>query len=292
MEGMTTGLALVVKKETAGELDTNIADIEKFVTERIQEYNPDLFDGDADRAKKARAELNKGKKQLADTRKEVIDRLMKPYQDFEERCKALERLIDTASGKLDAIVKIKESEEKEAKRKLVEAEWATRNFDLVPLEKVFNDKWLNKTYKMTDISKEMKVIIDRIYKELELLEREEDFETLKAHYLITLDLAETLAYGSELKEKRELAQKESEGRGERLHEERIAEQKRELAEDVKSHAQKSAMSSLVSQALEEEVEVSVEDYTITLSVTEAQLLAVRDYLNQQGIEHECRKLEF
>ena len=217
---------------------------------------------------------------------------MKPYQDFEERCKALERLIDTASGKLDAIVKIKESEEKEAKRKLVEAEWATRNFDLVPLEKVFNDKWLNKTYKMTDISKEMKVIIDRIYKELELLEREEDFETLKAHYLITLDLAETLAYGSELKEKRELAQKESEGRGERLHEERIAEQKRELAEDVKSHAQKSAMSSLVSQALEEEVEVSVEDYTITLSVTEAQLLAVRDYLNQQGIEHECRKLEF
>lgn len=262
MGSITESLALVVRKETVGTLDTNIADIETFVTERIKDYAPESYMGDADMAKKDRAELNKGKKTLADARKAVIDRVMQPYRDFEDRCKALERLIDDASGKLDAIVKVKENEEKQAKRALIETEWQTRKFDLVPLDKVFNPKWLNKTFRMTDISQEMKVIIDKIYRELQILEKEEDFDTLKAHYLISLDLAETLAYGTELKEAREAAKKEAEERAEREHNERITEQKKELAQEQSAYVKRNSMHSLVSQALEEEIPASsVEEYT-------------------------------
>lgn len=293
MEKISSSLSLVVKKETVGVLETNIEDLEKFVTERIKDYAPDSYMGDADSAKKDRAELNKAKKSLGDARKSVIDRLMEPYRDFENRCKSLEKLIDTASGKLDEIVKVKENEEKEAKHNLIKIEWDSRNFDLVSLEKVFNPKWLNKTYKMTDVSKEMTEVIEKVYKDLKTIEKfADDADTLKAHYLMCLDIGDTLDYGEELQKKRELAQKEAEGRGVREHEERITEQKRELEQEQKQVNKSSAMQSLIADALEEEVETPVDEYTITVNVTPTQLLGIKNYLNMQSIEFECRKLEF
>lgn len=299
---MTESLTLVVRKEVAGVLDTNISEIENFVTERIKDYAPESYMGDADMAKKDRAELNKGKKLLGDARKAVIDRVMKPYRDFESRCKALEGLIDTASGKLDAIVKEKENEEKEAKRALIQTEWDSRNFDLVPLDKVFNPKWLNKTYKLTDIANEMSAIIERTYKDLKTIERTykdlktekfaDDAETLKAHYLMCLDIGDTLDYGEELKKKRELAEREAKERAEREHIEHVNEQKKELAQEQEDFARKSSMAGLVADASGEELEPAIGEYVLNVSVTESQLLGIKNYLNMQGIEFECRSLEF
>ena len=294
-ETISTALTLVVKKEVAGELDTNIGDIENFVTERIKEYTPDKFEGNADEAKKKRAELNKGKKQLGDTRQAVIDRLMQPYRDFEARCKNLESMIDDASGKLDAIVKSKEAEEKEAKRALVQTEWSTRNFDLVPFEVILerNPKWLNKTCKMTDISKEMGAIIKKIHADLETIENNsDDAETLKAHYLMCLDLGETLSYGEELRKNRELAEQEAAQRPEREHRERLAEQQKEIQQESKDNQGRAKMSSLVSEALEMEVEATVSEYTFSVSVTASQLTGIKNYLTMQGIEYECNELIF
>jgi hypothetical protein len=290
---MTESLTLVVRKEVAGVLDTNISEIENFVTERIKDYAPESYMGDADMAKKDRAELNKAKKALGEARKSVIDRLMKPYRDFESRCKALEGLIDTASGKLDAIVKEREAEEKEAKRALIQTEWDSRNFDLVPLDKVFNPKWLNKTYKLTDIANEMTVIIERTYKDLKTIEKfADDAETLKAHYLMCLDIGDTLDYGEELKKKRELAEREAKERAEREHIEHVNEQKKELAQEQKDFARKSSVAGLVADASGEELEPAIGEYVLNVSVTESQLLGIKNYLNMQGIEFECRSLEF
>lgn len=294
MGKISESLALVVRNETAGTLDTNIEDIEKFVTERIKDYSPESYMGDADAARKDRAELNKAKKTLGDTRRAVIDRLMQPFVDFESRCKGLEKLIDTASSKLDAIVKEKENEEKEAKRKLIECEWSSRKFDLFPLEKVFDKRWLNKTYKLTDVAEDMTAIINRTYKDLKAIEKfSDDAETMKAHYLICLDIADTLDYGEELKKKRELAKKEEAEREGREHDERIAEQRREVADAQKDVARKDAMAGLVAEACGEPVqEPEKREFTITVSVTDLQLVGIKNYLTMQGIEYECNELEF
>ncbi|MBR6081203.1 MAG: DUF1351 domain-containing protein [Treponema sp.] len=293
MGKISESIALVVRNETAGTLDTNIADIEKFVTERIKDYSPDTYMGDADAAKKDRAELNKAKKTLGDTRRAVIDRLMQPFVDFESRCKGLEKLIDDASSKLDAIVKARENEEKDAKRKLIQAEWDSRKFDLFSLDKVFTPKWLNKTFKMADVAAEIGAIIDRTYRDLKTIEKfSSDADTLKAHYLMNLDIADTLDYGEELKKKRELAAREAETRKARVHEERIEEQKKEVCMEAADAARSSSMASLVANALEFDVEPSESEYTITVSVTEAQLLGIKNYLTMQGIEYECNELVF
>ena len=296
---MRESLELVVKNESLGVLETNISDIENFVCTRIKDYAPENYMGDADEAKKDRAELNKAKKQLAETRKRIIERLMKPYIDFENRCKNLEKLIDKASCALDEIVKTKENEEKQAKRMLIETEWQKHNFDLFSLDKVFNPKWLNKTYKITDISNEITIIIDRTYKDLQTIEKYSDnAQMLKAHYLMCLNIGDTLDYGEELKKKKELARKEAEEREKREHEAKINEQKKELALEVLEHSRKTAMENLVAQAAadnNESVEipkVEVEEYVFTVKVTEGQLLGLKNFLTGQSITYECEKIVF
>ena len=173
-------LDLVVIEKSAGTLETNIDELEKFIDARLEDYTPDKFKGNADSAKKKRAELNSGREKLKRSRIDLINELMKPYSDFEERCKTLEKKIDKASAALDEIVKTKENEEKENKRKKIELFWKTKEFDLFPLDKIFNEKWLNKTYKESDILDEMDSVIERTYKDLKTIEKFDDADTLKA----------------------------------------------------------------------------------------------------------------
>ena len=131
-------LELRVTKNVVGVLETNIEQLEAYVTAKLEEYNPESYFGDADMARKDRAELNNSKKVLSQARIQLMRELMKPYSDFETRCKNLEKMIDTASGKLDDIVKTKEEEEKTAKKIRITEIWNSRNFTVVSLEKIFN----------------------------------------------------------------------------------------------------------------------------------------------------------
>ena len=113
-------LEMVVTEKSVGFLQTNIRGLELYIEKRLEDYKPENYMGDADLAKKDRTELNKAKDKMGKARRELIAELMKPYSDFEERCKALEKKIDLASRALDEIVKVKENEEKENKRKTIE----------------------------------------------------------------------------------------------------------------------------------------------------------------------------
>lgn len=286
-------LELVVTKNVVGVLETNIAQLEDYVNQKLAEYNPEQYKGDADSAKKDRAELNNSKKFLSQARINLMKELMKPYSDFETRCKNLEKKIDSVSSQLDEIVKEKESEEKQKKKDFVCAIWESKNFDLVPIEKIFNQKWLNKTVKEKDISDEMDSIIKKIYSDLKIIERcGEDSETLKAHYLISLDLDETLAYGDELKETRKLAEEEAKNRDEREHNEKIAEQKKEVAEEALNIVRQESVSDLVSQALEVDTISTVKEYVVSIKATDEQLLKLKSACNEIGIEYSVEELEF
>ena len=290
-------LDLIVIEKTVGTLDTNIAELEKFVDERLKEYDPKKFEGDADTAKKKRAELNTAKQKLTRSRIDLIKELMKPYNDFEERCKALEKKVDTASGLLDEIVKIKEQEEKDSKRNAIELIWANKNFDLFPLDKIFNPKWLNKTYKESDISKEMDEVIAKTYKDLKTIEGFSDIaDVLKAHYLICLDIGDTLDYGEELKKQNEIAQKEKAERAEREHEEKIRQQKLESYAEEQEKEQNAPIADLASLALaqtgHEAPKEIRKEYVFTVKVFDSELADLKNTLNNLGIEFSVQELSF
>lgn len=291
---MTNALELKVTKNVVGVLETNIEQLENYVNGKLDEYKPELYKGDADAAKKDRAELNNSKKFLSATRINLMRELMKPYEDFETRCKALEKKIDTASGLLDDIVKAKESEAKTKKKMRCEELWLSKNFTLFPLEKVFNQKWLNKTAKESDISAEMDAIIERTYANLKTIEEHfSDSETLKAHYLITLNIEETFGYGEELEKKRKVAEEEAKKRAEREHEQKIAEQKQDVRSEYADRLENADVERIAAQALgNPEPKAVVKEYVVSIRATEEQLLRLKNGCNSLGIEYSIEELVF
>lgn len=294
-------LELVATKTVAGSLETNIGQLELYVDAKLEEYKPELYAGDADSARKDRAEINGGIKALSQKRIAIMKELMKPFADFEERCKVLEAKMKSAVVSLDGIVKEKERKEKDAKRAEIELEWQNRNFSLFALEKIFDSRWLNKTCKMSEVRRGMDEAIERTYKDLKTIERfGSDAETLKAHYLDTLDIGETLDYGEELEKNRKKVAQEAAEREIREHEQKLNEQRRGLQEEQKIAASVNRMSALVSAALDEETKPETElppkaeakTFALTVRTTQTQMMCIKDYLCKSGIEYECREIVF
>lgn len=294
-------LELVATKTVAGTLETNIEQLELYVDAKLEEYKPELYAGDADSARKDRAEINGGIKALSQKRIAIMNELMKPFAIFEARCKALEAKMKAASGALDEIVKEKERKEKDAKRADIELEWQNRNFNLFALEKIFDSRWLNKTCKMSEVRRGMDEAIERTYKDLKTIERfGSDAETLKAHYLDTLDIGETLDYGEELEKNRKKVAQEAAERETREHEQKLDEQRRGLQEEQKIEASVNRMSALVSAALDEEPKPETElppkaeekTFVLTVRTTRTQMMCIKDYLLKSDIEYECREIVF
>ena len=200
----TKELTLVVKEKTIGSLVTNAIEIQNFVKARIQDYNPDNYTGTAEQAKKDRAELNKAAEKLNSERLALEKEFNKPFEEFKAIVNDTCKLIKDASLKIDAVVKAADDKAKEEKKAQIEAYWKDCNFDLVSLEKIFNPKWYNKTFKFLDIQEEINDRITQIKNDLSAIEDfGTDVDTLKPLYLSTLNLQATLSKGAELKANRE-----------------------------------------------------------------------------------------
>lgn len=286
-------LELKVTKNVVGVLETNIGQLEAYVTAKLAEYDPESYFGDADMAKKDRAELNNSKKVLSQARIQLMKELMKPYSDFETRCKNLEKMIDSASGKLDEIVKAKEEQEKTAKRIRITEIWNSRNFTLIPLDRVFNPKWLNKTCKESDIIAEIDVGIARIYDDLKKIEKYAepcDADTIKSHYLDCLDIGDALDYGEQLAKNRKIVQQEAAEREQREHNAEVERQRKEEYWENVNKEKNDNLSDLASAALEIPEEPKpkqpmYKEYTVTISATEEQISHLKSAMTALGITY-------
>ena len=286
-------LELLVLNQQVGHLNTNIEVLERMVEARLQDYTPEKYKGDVDGAKKDKAELNKARDKIKRARIDLMSELMQPYQDFENRCKTLERKIDEASSALNEIVKVREEEERQAKKDKITELWGSKNFNLFPLEKIYADRWGNKTCKLSDIEVEIDNIIKRTYSDLKIIEKYvEEADIIKAHYLMTLNLEDTIQYADELQRQKEIAAKEKAERENREKTEKIEEQKKEVITEEKQQAWEKGFSALVDEALEIESKPEVNEYVITIQATPEQLTKLKGACNDLGIVYEVSQLEF
>ena len=284
-------LELRVTKNVVGVLETNIEQLEAYVTAKLEEYKPETYFGDADMARKDRAELNNSKKVLSQARIQLMRELMKPYSDFETRCKNLEKMIDTASGKLDDIVKTKEEEEKTAKKIRITEIWNSRNFTIVSLEKIFNPRWLNKTCKEKEIVTEIDAVIAHIYDDLKKIEKYAepcDVDTVKAYYIDCLDIGDALDYGEQLSKNRKIVQQEAEQREEREHLAIVEQQRKAEYNENINREHDNDIASMASAALdivEPKKESMYKEYTVTISATEEQINHLKSAMTALGITY-------
>lgn len=116
-------------------------------------------------------------------------------------------MIDNTIDILNKRVEAKKEAYEREKRIIVEKIWEELDFKLIDLDKIFNSKWLNKTYSERQVQDDMISLISKIKEDLIVLESLEDKDALKAKYLINLNLAETIAvYNAEKQAKSRLYQ--------------------------------------------------------------------------------------
>ena len=194
----------LVTNIVVGKLTSNAKEFSAALENELKNYTVERYLDNPEAAKTDKAYLNKLKEDVAEKRKKASATWNKPLDKFISVMKDLEKKIDIASNQLKEITdKAVQQEKDEKKTKIVEF-WNTLNFTIVPLDRVFNPKWLNKTEKMSGIMEECKAIVDKINTEMATLKsmQNEDSEILQSFYLETLDLNATLQKGNQLKENR------------------------------------------------------------------------------------------
>lgn len=279
-------LTLTVEKQVPGELITNALKIEAFVAERIKDFTPEKYFDDPEQAKKDRAVLNAAAKDLNSRRLALEREFMSPFEQVKAAIKRATDMLTSGADKLgevwDAVVETQKAE----KRKQIETLFESKNFALVTLSRLFDEKWLNKGTSMKDVDAQLSEKIKKIYSDIEVIESlPADVPETKAQYLDTLDIGAALATAKRLRENRERLAEEERTRTERKHEEHIDDQAKELASDAFHEAKAEPIAAAAAEALEVEVDPVIE-YTLRFRGTRAQLINLRQYMTDNGIEYD------
>lgn len=279
-------LELTIEKQVPGELITNALKIKEFVEERIKDYTPEKYYDDPEAAKKDRAILNGASKELNNRRLSLEREFMRPFDEFKSIIKDTTNAIDRAAAKLDEVVKAVEETQRNEKRRDIEAIFEKKGFELVPLEKIFDPKWLNKGTKIKDIEKELDGKIAKIYSDIKVIEAlPSDVVEVKAQYLDTIDIGSALEMAQRLKANRERLAEEERTREDREHFAKIETQKKELAAEAEREGKEEHIIDMAAEALGVEKDPIIE-YTLTFRGTKAQLVALKKYMISLGIEYE------
>ena len=187
-------------------IDFNFEEQKAWLVERLEFYNGLVVTEDTIKESKAdRAKLNKLKEAMDTRRKEIKREWLKPYNEFEAKVKELTALVDKPIGAIDGQLKAFDEQRKEEKMQQIIDTYASLIHDtikdIIPLERIFDKRWLNATMKMEKVEDEMIGWGKRVNADLLALDTvEPEYKAaVRAEYMKTLDIAAALAHRKALK---------------------------------------------------------------------------------------------
>lgn len=269
-----------VIEKVPGKLVINYEELKAALSVELEKYKGLVVtENQITEAKSTRAKLNKVKAAIEDRRKELKKEYLKPYEIIEKQAKELVGMIDEASSNIANQIKEFEEKEKEAKKIEIANLWVKLGYNKITVDKIWNEKWLNKTFALSKIKEEMQAQIDDIEGDLNAIkelcgEDKQKCLTLQSKYLRTLDFQLVLLeYNAETEAAKKI----------------IAEEKAVKAEQEPI--------TVVSEEPQEEVEVQTEVqeaiYEIKFAVigTEKQIKALSQFMFDNNIKFEILKGE-
>ena len=182
-------------EQLRADLETALADFKSRV------YTEDTIS----EAKEDRAKLNKLKKAINDERIAREKEYMQPFNEFKAQAKELCDMIDTASSGIGEQLEAFEQKRLEEKTSHIQSLFndVASNYDIpfITLEKVMNDKWLNKATSDKAIIEEITERFEKAIKDLEVIRKmpRYAFEAEEA-YKTCLDLNTALEEGEKISE--------------------------------------------------------------------------------------------
>ena len=228
-------MELEVKEyQLPAKIEANFEELKAEIAAKVGIYETMVYtDDQISIAKKDKAALNKLKKALNDERLKREREYMIPFNEFKDKVNEIIKLIDKPVAMIDKQISAAEDKRKAEKR--IEIGQAFCNMDRpewLKLERIFNEKWLNTTYKMQDITEELDLAITMINNNVATLNAlpEFGFEALE-EYKRTLDFNKAILEGQRLADiqKRKEAQKIAEENAQKAQEEALNAKANELA---------------------------------------------------------------
>lgn len=264
---------LEVKIEGVKKITDNMSEVKEYALETKKYYENLVFtDEQIKEAKDERANINKAVKRVADYRKDIVDKFNKPLEEFVRNAKETESILKEASNSID--VQVKKYEEEEKQKKKDECEELFNNLvgdlsELITFEKVSDNRWLNKTTKMTEVEQDIKNVIEKVNTGLQAIkELNSEFETeLINTFLQDYDLSKAIMKNTQLK-----AQKEKLAKTEVAKEETKQETIREMV-------------SKPVETVEDERDI-IKSYTLKITANYTKMTALRRFMEINDIKFE------
>lgn len=288
-------------------VEFNHEEIKQELALRLEKYmGLQYTDEQIKEAKTDRATLNKFKEALENKRKEVKALCLEPYEKFEARIKEIVAMVEQPISEIDKQVKGYEDKQKEEKKLVIEGVYAESIGDLkeiLSLKRLWNDKWLNATYKLSNITEEIVKAIEKTASDLVVIgQLQSEYELqIKDKYLQNLDLSAALAEKTRLEEQaKKLTEYEAE-----QHRKKLEEAERRIQEEKLRQAKIAAVTPVVKEVVPVQPEVlaykaqmelvgagaaateesPVETLDFRVWVTKEQKLALRDFLIANNIKY-------
>ena len=198
----------------AGEIAFNYEELKSLLTEEMKKYDYEVTEGLIKAAKEDKAKINKFATALDNRRKEIKKEYCIPLVEFEEQMKDLYQIAKEGYAKINNQLNAFEEERKEERAMEIADYWKSKQFTIVPLEAIYDTKWLNET--CNDWKEQINSKIDQINQELALINNfgvsEEEKEEIQGYYLECLNITQARSRFDAQKERREQLKKLQEQR--------------------------------------------------------------------------------
>lgn len=267
---------LKIKMPQAQPVVFNYESLKKDLTNALTDYQGRIYTEDMiAEAKSDKAKLNALKKALSDERVARKKEFEAPFKTFEDQIKDLCGIIDNVtsgiSEQLDAYEQKRVEEKRIAIRELfseIAAEYDC--LDFITLEKVYNQKWENKTATDKTIATEITAVFDKAVNDLAIISKMPNYSfEAKEAYKTSLDLNKALAEGERMSEVAEAKRQEA---------------LRKAQEEIEARKHLEELNNL--PKAEATVEATEPTYEIAFKckVTKSQAIALKDFCTAHGIE--------
>lgn len=264
----------------------NYEELKTQLMTKVENYKSIVYTEDTMKDAKAdRANFNKLAKALNDEKIRVKNIVLEPFTHFEKQCNELIELAKDASSHIDTQVKAFEQQKKDDKLKQIMNFFIENVGDykeLIDFDKIFNERWLNVTYKMEQIETDILHIFTKTKTDMNVIDSQFQDENInkqvKMEYflqianpsVLTLAILKGNSIIQNNKKLEELKEKEASSQNITKSEEKTINSSQNITQNQGN--------------LTESEELQILDFRV--HVTQRQKFALREFLKSNNIKFE------
>ena len=196
-------MELIVKEINIPEkIEFNYQELKSEIETKLELYNNLVYqEKDLKTAKSDKANLNRLKKALNDERIRREKEYMKPFIEFKNQINEIIDIIDKPVRLIDNQIKDYEKIKKEEKNKeIIELFAEINQFEWLKLNKIFDSRWLNSSYRIKKVKEDMILSLEKIEADLASIDSLDYAFEIKEYYKKSLDLNYAISEVNKIKE--------------------------------------------------------------------------------------------